>query len=348
LNATLGTLPELGYFSCVQCGLTGPIPETFGEFQYLGALHLSNNFLNGTIPPPLGNLSFYLHDLRLDQNNLTGPIPPELARLQTVELDLSSNDLNGTLPLEFYNATGRILLNNNSLTGPLPYFLKTAAAQFSYGGNNFCSNVVGELCGNVTDSYILRTLRYSIGNPPLLRNWTGDAPCNSSWPGVTCNSTTGAAAVAVNASRVQAYGTIPSIISGLTSLQSLDLSYNTIYGPIPSSVGNLTSLTTLLLDHNALNGTVPQELATLPNLQTVDLSFNNFAGVLPAGLLNVTNFNNQTASPVLAPAPVVVATVAPIATAGVATPAPANSTLARVNATTTPNSTLPLLNTTGR
>lgn len=85
----------------------------------------------------------------------------QLARLQTVELDLSSNDLNGTLPLEFYNATGRILLNNNSLTGPLPFFLKTAAAQFSYGGNNFCSNVVGELCGNVTDSYILRTLRVS-------------------------------------------------------------------------------------------------------------------------------------------------------------------------------------------
>jgi hypothetical protein len=85
----------------------------------------------------------------------------QLARLQTVELDLSSNDLNGTLPLEFYNATGRILLNNNSLTGPLPYFLETSAAQFSYGGNNFCSNVVGELCGNVTDSYILRTLRVS-------------------------------------------------------------------------------------------------------------------------------------------------------------------------------------------
>lgn len=73
-------------------------------------------------------------------------------------------------------------------------------------------------------------VQYSLGNPPLLRNWTGDAPCNSSWPGVTCNSTTGASAVAVNASRVQAYGNIPAVIGGLTGLQTLDLSYNNIFG----------------------------------------------------------------------------------------------------------------------
>lgn len=104
----------------------------------------------------------------------------QLAKLQTVYLDLSSNNLNGTLPLEFYNATGVIYLQNNNLTGPLPYFLNKTAAQFVVSNNKFCSNVIGQLCGNVTDSYILRTLR--VRTVQEIRCWSERLARAVAWP----------------------------------------------------------------------------------------------------------------------------------------------------------------------
>uniref|UniRef100_A0A0D9V2M0 Leucine-rich repeat-containing N-terminal plant-type domain-containing protein n=1 Tax=Leersia perrieri TaxID=77586 RepID=A0A0D9V2M0_9ORYZ len=64
----------------------------------------------------------------------------------------------------------------------------------------------------------------------------------------------------------------PNMFSGhipveLTTLQSLDLSYDEFFGAIPSSVSALTSLSFMNLSYNNLSGNIPtgNQLQTLDN-----------------------------------------------------------------------------------
>jgi Leucine-rich repeat (LRR) protein len=57
-------------------------------------------------------------------------------------------------------------------------------------------------------------------------------------------------------------GTIPSELSHLKWLNSLDLESNRLGGSIPSEVGLLTNLEFLALNNNKLQGEIPKTLAT--------------------------------------------------------------------------------------
>ncbi|HNR14620.1 MAG TPA: hypothetical protein PKM59_15035 [Thermodesulfobacteriota bacterium] len=85
----------------------------------LRELYLSDNQLNGSIPPQLGNLG-NLADLALHYNQLSGSIPPELGDLDSVEyLYLNDNQLTGPIPVELMGlaslAPGELRLCNNHL-----------------------------------------------------------------------------------------------------------------------------------------------------------------------------------------------------------------------------------------
>ena len=86
-------------------------------------LSLGWNYLSGTIPPELGNLT-NLTQLFLDGNQLSGSIPTELGNLTKLTyLDLSSNDqLNGSIPTELGNLTKltQLFLDGNQLSGAIP------------------------------------------------------------------------------------------------------------------------------------------------------------------------------------------------------------------------------------
>ncbi|KAJ6376360.1 hypothetical protein OIU76_025489 [Salix suchowensis] len=59
---------------------------------------LSNNRINGTIPPEVGRLKD-LHVLDLSRNNITGTIPNSFSQMENLEiLDFSSNNLYGSIP----------------------------------------------------------------------------------------------------------------------------------------------------------------------------------------------------------------------------------------------------------
>ncbi|XP_062103190.1 receptor like protein 22-like [Humulus lupulus] len=68
------------------------------ESAVLYSLNLSNNVLNGIIPPPLGNISM-IESFDLSYNRLSGKIPLQLAKLSFLSsLDVSYNSLNGLIP----------------------------------------------------------------------------------------------------------------------------------------------------------------------------------------------------------------------------------------------------------
>lgn len=108
--------------------------------------------------------------------------------------------------------------------------------------------------------------------------------CHSQW--ATCKN---GVVVSVDLSSRGFTGPIPSSISLLTGLQSLNLKNNKLGGEIPSWLGLLTNLTTLNLSFNQLSGRIPITLVSLGKLRVLDLSHNQLQGSIPPELANLSN-----------------------------------------------------------
>uniref|UniRef100_A0A7I4AUX3 Protein kinase domain-containing protein n=1 Tax=Physcomitrium patens TaxID=3218 RepID=A0A7I4AUX3_PHYPA len=154
-NASIvGSLPrDIGYISTLTTleltgnpQLTGPLPVTLnetslyvldlhdnafeGEFPFFGdeyesllTLDLSGNKFNGSFPYLQIKNMVFLQILNIARNDFKGPIPePALENItQLVELDLSSNALNGTAPtLKTIKNLQVLDLSSNMFTGTLP------------------------------------------------------------------------------------------------------------------------------------------------------------------------------------------------------------------------------------
>ncbi|XP_075501749.1 putative LRR receptor-like serine/threonine-protein kinase At4g37250 [Primulina tabacum] len=122
-NFLNGTLPssllngsELQVLSLANNAFSGGLQEFISGPKNLKLLNLSDNGLSGKIPQSLIQNSSVVS---LKNNHFSGPVP---SRMQSVEfLDLSSNFLNGSLPLEFGGVNLRYLnLSSNNISGQVP------------------------------------------------------------------------------------------------------------------------------------------------------------------------------------------------------------------------------------
>ena len=239
------------------------------------SLTLTDNNLNGTLPPEIGYLTELTY-LGIYYNlDLTGPIPPELGNLKKLtHLDIGGNyNLTGSIPPELGNLTELTTLqidNNDNMSGPIPPELGnlTELLKLHLFNNNLTGPIPPEL-GNLTE---LLKLHLHINNltgpiPPELGNLTN--------------------LTSLTLSRNNLSGPIPPELGNLQSLTALYLHDNQLTGPIPPELRNIQSLETLQLHKNQLSGTIPPELGNLRNLSDVLLNDNRLSGPLPQNLINL-------------------------------------------------------------
>ena len=121
--------------------LDGSIPPPLGDLSDLASLDLSGNDLSAPIPGELRLLS-ELATLSLNGNRFTGPIPVELSELsELTSLDLSDNDLTGTIPVELVDITnlGFLRLAGNNFDGCVPMGSRNVAdSDLDRTGIPFC------------------------------------------------------------------------------------------------------------------------------------------------------------------------------------------------------------------
>ncbi|XP_034711262.1 receptor-like protein EIX1 isoform X2 [Vitis riparia] len=156
----------------------------------LAVLHLSSNGLTSSIYPWLFNFSSSLVHLDLSWNDLNGSIPDAFGDMTTLaHLDLYSSHLNGSIPDAFGNMTtlAYLHLSRNELRGSIP-----------------------DAFGDMT------TLAY------------------------------------LDLSRNKLHGSIPDAFGDITTLAYLDLFWNELRGSIPDAFGNMTTLAYLDLSLNQL------------------------------------------------------------------------------------------------
>lgn len=261
----LFTLSNLQALDLTENLLTGQIPQNFSSNLF--RLRIGNNSLNGSISSTIGNASGLTY-LEMNNNLLDGQIPQQLAKCTSLQLlDLSHNKLTGSLtdPLASLKHLQVLKLPNNHFNGIIPGGLSNLSnLSFIDLSGNFLSGVIPP---EVFELKKLQNLRLQDNN------LTGTVPKNVRYAVSLLELQLGGNNLS---------GTIPQEIGSVSKLQiQLNLSCNSLHGEIPSSISGLTTLEILDLSNNNLTGEVPSSLIAMGSLTLLNISNNRLTGVLP-------------------------------------------------------------------
>ncbi|CAL2241531.1 unnamed protein product [Prunus armeniaca] len=251
--------------------LSGKIPTTIGSVFQIETLKLRSNRFVGQLPSSLKNCTS-LVVIDVGDNKLSGPIPEWLgvSLKKLVILMLLSNHFNGSLPSQLCHLTNIQILDfsMNIISGSIPKCLTNLTTLAHKEDSNF----------NISHSYEI-----SIGQHEF-RNGDYEDDATFIWKGgmQTYKSTLGLMK-RIDLSSNKLTGEIPSEITHLVGLVSLNLSRNQLTGQITQEIGNLQLLDSLDLSRNHIDGRIPTSLARIDRLGVLDLSYNNLSGKIPVG-----------------------------------------------------------------
>ncbi|TQE09993.1 hypothetical protein C1H46_004415 [Malus baccata] len=314
-----GPLPllsaNLTVFNLESNSFSGPIPSNIDQLMpTLKGLYLSDNQLEGTIPPSICNLR-RLSILSLRNNLLFGEFPQEWSVWPRIDIvDVGYNNLSGNMPssMGVPSSLHVLKMNDNNLGGTIPSSIWrncTSLRSLDLGGNKFTGNMTLRIGSNAPGLFFVR-LRSN-----LLSGHISDQLCNLPFLDI------------LDLSHNNFSGPIPKCLKNMTSLvegfsnatdyesyieqarltlkgrelvynktlflvKSIDLSSNNLEGEIPEEITSLIALGTLNLSRNQLRGNIPFKIGNLRWLETLDLSHNHLSGQIPQSLSSLTSLSH--------------------------------------------------------
>ena len=206
-----------------------------------------------------------LEFLSLDNNRLYGSIPKSISNLVNLSfLDMSSNDLNGTVDFNMFKKLKTLLYLNfraNLLHGVLPV-PPSSMRNFLISNNRLSGEIPSSIC-NVTSIEIF-DISYN--------NLSGTIP--------SCLGNFSNSVVVMDLRRNNFYGTMPETFAEGNTLRTLVFNGNQLEGLLPKSLVNCKYLEVLDIGNNKVNDSFPYWLEDLPVLQVLILRSNKFNGQL--------------------------------------------------------------------
>ncbi len=175
-----------------------------------------------------------------------------VSRDRVTSIELSDNNLNGTIPVELWGMNGLnyLFLDGNNIRGELPADIKGLENITRIGlSENNLSGKIPEEIGSLTHLVFL-------------------------WLGIN-----------------HFQGELPASLGRLSNLTQLKLQNNNLEGNIPAEIAEITNLDILDLSDNFFSGAVPPEFNHLENLRLCYLDHNRLQD-LPdlSGMRNITTF----------------------------------------------------------
>ncbi|KAL5760413.1 hypothetical protein ACOSP7_018924 [Xanthoceras sorbifolium] len=278
IPAFLGNLQNLIVMSLEGNQLNGTLPESFGNLSELSTLDVSVNHLTGPLFPSwletqqgvefldfsnasisdsipnwfwdiAGNMSL----LNVSLNQLQGRVPSPLNVAPFADVDLSSNLLEGHIPLPIVEIES-LDLSNNRFSGFVPQNISESMPNLiflSLSGNQLTRDIPASI-GEIMLLQVIDLSRNNISGsiPSSLRNCSFLKVLDLAYN---------------NLSRE-----IPTTFGQLRQLQSLHLNDNKLTGNVPLSFQNLSK--------------IPAKLSNLSSLQVLDLAENNLTCRIPGSL----------------------------------------------------------------
>ena len=286
----LGKIPNRTVAECVELD-TDALVALVGLYTSTGGKDWTNNE-NWLSQAPLGawfgvttDVDGRVTELDLSENNLSGSLPSNLSKLA----DLKKINLKG----------------NAGLLGPLPESLTGLSIEsLNLSGTELCApasseystwmNGIGDIsgvdaCSDVHPDWETLVTFYYETNGPNWRentNWLSAMPIDE-WYGVGTDAS--GRVTSLHLGRNNLLGSLPPVLGNLARLENLVLNGNELSGAIPRELGDLAFLKVLDFGYNMLSGTIPEALFNLSNLKYLRLTRNQFlTGPIPPEIGNLT------------------------------------------------------------
>ncbi|CAL9762605.1 unnamed protein product [Musa acuminata subsp. burmannicoides] len=274
----IGKLSNLTILSLSKNSLEGTMSELhFASLTKLSELDLFENSLvisidHNWVPP------FQLQSIRLNSCKLGPAFPRWLRSQNSIEnLDMSNTSIEDVLPDWFWkNSAFSINLSQNQINGTLPTSLE-----------HMTNLTTLKLSMNLLEGPIPRSLSSIFPTQELELLDLSHNQINGSIPSFMCNLRQ---LHILDLSDNQISDEIPCCWQVPNFLSYINLANNKLSGEIPSSIGKLTRLESLHLNNNSLHGHLPLSLKSCSRLIFLDLGDNKFSGNIPMWIAQ--NFRN--------------------------------------------------------
>ncbi|XP_028799557.1 receptor like protein 21-like isoform X3 [Neltuma alba] len=321
---------RLSYFNLTHNLFTTPFKlNPASKLLQMESFDISSNPIRDEMPSHIGYIFPNLISLNMSSTSLRGYFPASIGEMRQLnDLDLSNNNLFGSLPQEFGQGNNELRflkLSNNNLSGScLPIGSNfTHLLSLDLNNNNFKGkfqggfmNSTGLIMLDLSANQLFREIPSWIGKFQDLsylilsqNSLTGSLPesfCNLtklSYLDLSHNTLSGSLPSCLNMPLLMylhlqgnhLMGSLPSTLANSSSLLTFDLMHNKFSGRIPRWISSFSSLRVLMLKENKLEGSIPTHLCELKNIRLLDLSQNKLSGGIPYCLNNI-GFGNMDAA----------------------------------------------------